>query len=135
MVEEFEKGHSVQLSDNFWSIDFDCHCQYQDCSHTLIDSDLIEGLDLLWERVGPIRVKWPTGGSAYRCSRHNKDIGGKPGSIHMLGKAADIKSQSVSIATLCFAADSIGLFKSGGIGRYATFVHLDVRGYPARWSG
>lgn len=32
-------------------------------------------------------------------------------------------------------AERVPAFAKGGIGRYATFTHLDTRGYRARWNG
>jgi len=58
----------------------------------------------------------------------------RPGSQHNLGKAADIKFTGIGISQLDRAATKIGFT---GIGRYSTFLHVDVRRPPgsrvSRW--
>jgi zinc D-Ala-D-Ala carboxypeptidase len=76
----------------------------------------------------PVRVT-----SGFRCTAHNRAVGGKPGSIHLLGKAADVVALKVKPSTVAFAAESIRAFANGGLGRYDTFTHVDVRGYRSRW--
>lgn len=93
-----------------------------------ISSKLYEVLDAIRESVGkPVRVN-----CAYRCPKHNKEVGGVPNSQHLYGIAADIAwdgmfdSDPVAIAEECGA---------NGIGLYSTFIHVDVRGEKARWNG
>ena len=63
------------------------------------------------------------------CKKHNKDIGGAVKSLHMRGKAADIVVKGVSPAKVQqYLKDHLG-----GMGKYKTFTHVDVRGYVARW--
>lgn len=133
MIEDFMKGISFKLSPHFNTSEFDCHCKLDTCKYTLVDSELIDGLELLRFKVGPIQVKWIGGGSGYRCSAHNKLIGGKPGSYHLLGKAADIRSLRSTPQELFRVAETIDHFKNGGMAYGRTFLHLDTRGYKARW--
>lgn len=61
--------------------------------------------------------------SAYRCDKHNLDVGGKPGSAHRHGKAADIEATNsrqrfIIVKSLIYAG-----FSRLGIGK--TFVHVD----------
>ncbi len=62
--------------------------------------------------------------SGYRCPKHNKDIGGRAASKHLLGRAVDI-GMTMS------EADQIRLLRScierglTGIGVRKTFVHFD----------
>ena len=69
--------------------------------------------------------------SAYRTPSHNQKVGGAENSQHLLGTAADIQIPGVSASTVADYADSLGV---GGLGRYATFTHVDVRAGHARWS-
>lgn len=128
MVKKYQKGTPEKLSSHFSTKEFDCHCQYPECTETLVDTDLVEALEILRSVTGPITLD-----DGYRCSRHNREVGGKPGSYHMLGKAADIKTP-FSPSTTANLAESVAAFLNGGIGRYKTFTHLDVRGHKSRWS-
>jgi uncharacterized protein YcbK (DUF882 family) len=74
--------------------------------------------------------------NAYRCPKHNKEVGGVPNSQHILGKACDIQVNDMSpkevfdtIATLI----EHGHISEGGLGLYNTFVHYDIRKTKARW--
>jgi len=126
MIEQFAKGEAFQLSKNFTSEEMDCHCAYADCLITYIDLELIDKLQQKREEWGvPIFIT-----SGFRCTRHNSEVGGKKGSLHLVGKAADIKAEGLEpwkVASLCEDFD--------GLGRYPTFTHVDVRGYKARWKG
>lgn len=134
MVNEYGKGLSIKLSPNFSTDEFDCRCDLPSCTYTLVDSDLIDALELLRAKVNaPIQVKWAGGGSGYRCSAHNKAVRGKAGSFHLLGKAADIRCVTLSSQALAGLAESVDHFKHGGIAYGFTFCHVDTRGYRARW--
>lgn len=74
--------------------------------------------------------------SAYRSPEHNASVGGSKNSQHLLGKASDIVIKGVSPDEVADAIEfliEMGLMKEGGIGRYNTFTHYDVRGTKARW--
>ena len=62
-------------------------------------------------------------------------VGGEPNSAHIDGLAADVTCPGVSTAALHQAALEV-IGQAGGVGYYPSlgFVHIDVRGYPARWS-
>lgn len=126
MIKEYPKDSEEQISEHFKASEFKCKCSRENCDHTLIDTDLVAYLEK--KRASfcqPIKIM-----SGFRCTAHNKEVGGKKGSIHMLGKAADIQVEDwkpEQVAVWCEDAD--------GMGRYPTFVHVDVRGYKARWKG
>ena len=131
-VKSYKKGNAVQLSTNFDSTEFDCHgsgC----CSLTLIDEKLVKYLQKIRDHFGkPINVS-----SAYRCSSHNKNVGGVTGSRHTKGEAADIYINGVAPAEIAKYAESIGIL---GIGLYETnadgfFVHVDTRTSKSFWYG
>jgi len=69
--------------------------------------------------------------SGYRCATHNKNVGGATNSQHLYGKAADIKVSGVSPSTVYSYANTI--FGDGGVGKYSTFTHVDIRNGRARW--
>lgn len=126
MIKKYDKLHDEQLSEHFWLREFHCLCTSAVCQNTYVDDDLISKLEELRTACGTIKIN-----DAYRCSKHNNEVGGKPGSYHLLGKAADIKTPLGAALTAMNAEN--GPFKNGGVGRYGTFIHVDVRGYKARW--
>lgn len=128
MVKEFQKDSEEQISEHFNVSEFKCKCSYSDCKITYLDMDLITYLENKRAEIGkPFSIM-----SGFRCTRHNADVGGKPGSIHMQGKAADI---TISGENMFKIADRFE--DADGLGRYPGrhFVHCDKRGYHARWTG
>jgi len=122
------------LTKNFSRREFFCHC----CSELPEDwtSDetppLVVALQELRGLAGaPITVV-----SGYRCPKHNREVGGAQNSYHVLGKAADIVIPGMSVQEIWALASGVAAFEEGGIGFYPDqgFVHVDVRGYMARWA-
>ena len=125
MIHEYVKGEKRKISDHFSTDEFDCHCKRSSCIVTYIDDDLINELEHLRDRL---EDKCITIVSGYRCAAHNLEVKGKPGSMHLIGKAADIEVEDVdpdNVARACEVFD--------GLGRYDDFTHVDVRGYCSRW--
>lgn len=122
------KGSELQLSENFNSKMFDCHCESPLCQVTLVDPALISGLEQLIEDVSEFKIN-----SAFRCAAYNAHVGGKLNSQHTLGKAADLSSEIATPREIKDALERIECFANGGLGLYDTFVHGDVRLKKARW--
>lgn len=123
-----------QIGRYFKEHEMECHCGK--CLKTIFDANLIRKLDALREDLGrPVVIN-----SGYRCKKHNDAVGGSPTSQHLLGKAADIKVDKCKIngkmlrkmtaAELLPYAEKHGF---DGIGLYSWGLHVDVRGYKARW--
>ena len=79
--------------------------------------------------------------SGYRTAAHNTKVGGAKSSQHLLGRAADIRVQGVSVEDVAAYAESL-MPDWGGVGRYpvkagraAGWVHMDTRADKARWKG
>lgn len=120
----YTKGKAVQLSKNFKSTEFDCKCSK--CKTTVIDSALVTLLQKIRDHFG----KAVTINSGYRCSSHNKEVGGARNSQHLYGKAADIVVKGVPSSLVYEYADSINV---KGLGKYNSFTHVDTRSKRARW--
>jgi len=125
MIYKLPKGSRRKLSRNFSADEFECHCGK--CRETIIDSDLIDGLQIVRDKIGmPVVVV-----SGYRCHAHNKKVGGVKNSQHLIGRAADIMVYSKTphrVAKLCQHFKGVGVYPKLG------FVHCDVRaGKRARW--
>lgn len=128
----YKKGQKTKLSENFNSLEFDCHgsgC----CSETIINPKLVEYVQKIRDHFG----KSITVTSGYRCPVHNKRIGGATGSRHSKGDAADIVVSGVAPREVAKYAESIGI---KGIGLYETnadghFTHVDTRDVKSFWYG
>ena len=99
---------------------------------TFVDSRLLLALEELRALLRqPIYIL-----SGYRTLEHNTAIGGSTNSQHLLGKAADIIVPELNIMQIAEEAIKVEAFRLGGVGLYPLekFVHLDVRGYMARWA-
>ncbi len=78
--------NNLKLTPNFSSKELICKCDYSDCNHSFINNDLVMDLQRLREYVRvPLFIT-----SAFRCQRHNKDVGGHDDSYHKKGHAVDI---------------------------------------------
>lgn len=116
-----------RLSEHFLNSEFICkHCEMLPGEG--IDMQLVYYLEILRHKLGdnPIRII-----SGYRCEAYNTKINGAKFSQHMLGKAADITIDNVSIIHIMAAANL--LFYADGVGRYDSFIHVDTRGTRTRW--
>jgi len=69
--------------------------------------------------------------SGYRTPAYNKKCGGATYSQHMLAKAADIQVDGLTPSQVYKICDKVN--PNGGVGKYASFTHVDIRGYRSRW--
>lgn len=123
----------MNLTPNFKLAEFACK------DGTLVPASLMPNiirlaveLQKLRDTIGkPIHIN-----SAYRTPTYNRKIGGAKNSMHVQGKAADITVKGMTSTELYdtiekLIAEKVVDFK--GVGVYDTFVHVDIRGYKARW--
>lgn len=93
---------------------------------------LMDNLDVLRRYLNaPIGIN-----SGYRSPAHNRAVGGKSNSMHLYGKAADIRSNTFKPKEIAAAIEKLikeGKMIQGGLGIYPTFIHYDIRGTKARW--
>lgn len=103
----------------------------------MVDEALTVVLQCIREHFGkPVTIT-----SGYRTAAHNAAVGGAKSSQHLLGRAADIRVQGVSVEDVAAYAESL-MPDWGGVGRYpvkagraAGWVHVDTRADKARWRG
>ena len=124
------------FSKNFSKSEFECRCGCE------MPDDVLENVKKLAEQLQIIRdyVQEPIIiNSAYRCLRHNKMIGSNDRSQHPKGKAADIvimdftPDETASVIENMLTNETLPSFHIGGLGRYNTFTHVDIRENDARW--
>mgnify|MGYP003626686017 FL=1 len=117
---------------NFHPSEFQCKC----CGtigneHTA--RHLAWSLQSIRNIVGPLVIN-----SAYRCPKHNATVGGAKNSQHLESAAADIVSPHSNVSPIALQDTLLGMMEhnsipNGGLGRYNTFTHYDIRLTPARW--
>ena len=102
----------------------------------MVDEALTVVLQCIREHFG----KAVTITSGYRTPEHNAAVGGAKSSQHLLGRAADIRVQGVSVEEVATYAESL-MPDWGGVGRYPVkagratgWVHVDTRATKSRWT-
>ena len=102
----------------------------------MVDEALTVVLQCIREHFGkPVTIT-----SGYRTAAHNAAVGGAKSSQHLLGRAADIRVQGVSVEDVAAYAESL-MPDWGGVGRYPVkagrangWVHIDTRQNKSRWT-
>ena len=123
----------MKLTTNFSKSEFDCKSG-ADMPQEVLNNvqKLVNQLQIIRNRVNvPIKIN-----SAYRSPEHNAKIGGVKTSQHLLGKAADIVIEGYTpdeTADLIEELIANGDILQGGLGRYDSFTHYDIRKSKARW--
>ncbi len=115
------------ISEHFLYSDFICPC----CDRIKIVPGLYQHIALM-EQMAELSGREILVTSGYRCKRHNREIGGAPGSWHLLF-ATDITvdgGDETALSELYNMAVDIGF---GGIGLYETHLHLDLRPDSVHW--
>ena len=116
--------NDIKISPHFKLSEFES----SDTKEVKIKKELIDKLEILRDKLEgkPLYIN-----SGYRTPEHNEAVGGADNSQHMKGTAADIrKVEGYTIDQMAELAEEAGF---SGIGKYYTFIHVDVRPYPARW--
>lgn len=120
---------------NFSKEEFRCKCRGKHCDGVVPHPDRIRFLAWCLQRVrdicGPIKIN-----SAYRCPGHNAAVGGAKNSQHLSCHAADIVCSNEPPDRVAIVVQELmegGIMPNGGLGRYNTFTHIDLRPTKARW--
>lgn len=123
----------MKLTENFSLSEFNKHGF--DMPQEVLDNIKMLAVQLEIIRAhfnAPIRIN-----SGYRNLEYNRNIGSKDTSQHIKGTAADIVIEGVTPDEVADAIEFLimeGMLKEGGVGRYNSFTHYDIRGIRARWN-
>lgn len=124
---EYKYGNKTQLTAHFNAKEFQCKCGK---NHSfLIDNDLLEKLEQLRDVLDCSKIIVNSG---YRCSEHDKAVGGNGVGQHTKGTAADIvcynqSGEIISSKFVCCAAQDLGFTGIANIDDSYTATHVDVR--------
>lgn len=121
------------MTKNFKKHEFECKCGCE------MPDDVYSNVIKLAGELQKLRDIFDvpfTPTNAYRCPEHNKAVGGVSKSMHLLGLAADLQIPEIEPHEVAGVIETLmdnGEILMGGVGRYNTFTHMDIRGYRARW--
>lgn len=115
----------MKLSEHFDLSEFACKCGCGGERAPEIAANLKRVAAMLEKIRAALGNKPITVTSGYRCTKHNARVGGKPQSLHLTGRAADIQVADLSPAEVQDKAEDVPEAK--GIGKHPKFTHLDVR--------
>ena len=128
------------LTKNFSRWEYECH-GLDCCGHSApVHPKLVSGMQKLADLVD---AKYGNGehipidlNSGFRCLKHNRHEGSNDTSEHPKATAADPETPNcMTSEEFAELAEQVPEFREGGIGIYATWIHVDVRdGAPARWT-
>lgn len=122
------KEGNMNVSKNFTVKEFACN---DGTDVILINPMLVNLLQTIRDHFNaPITIN-----SAYRTVAYNSRVSGSSSeSQHCNGNAADIVVKGVRPKDVADYVEKL-LANTGGVGRYTTFTHVDVRLVKARWNG
>ena len=120
----FSNDNGILLPVHFTIEEIECRCG---CGMR-VETDLITSLEMLRLLTGePLHIT-----SGARCPTYNKKIGGASKSRHLIGIAADMRTNSHSHEhAILRHAPALGF---NGIGVAEGWLHLDRRQKTARWT-
>lgn len=108
----------------FTDEELECGCG---CKMT-VDEKFLKKLHKFRDKIGiPFQIT-----SAARCKQHNRLVGGSVSSMHIKGRAVDIKwdhlTGSQKRKLLEYASKNMG-----GVGLHKVFLHIDDRDEKTMW--
>lgn len=131
---ETSAGSAAPTSSNFAISEFHCNDGTPVPEEFYSNlQDLMSNLEVLRAELDGNSIKINSG---YRSPAYNDSVGGASNSQHKYAKAADIVVSGYSpslVHTTIARLIREGKMKQGGLGKYNTFTHYDVRGTQARW--
>lgn len=131
---EYNYNDKTQLTEHFKVSEWKCKCGK---NHKIVIADTLPTLlESVMKKIGAVRGDIPSG---YRCSEHDKAVGGTGNDTHQ-GYACDIKftdkdGKVIDSKYVALALEDLGHqwgigYKCGGSNSY---THIDVK--PRKWYG
>ena len=107
-----------KVSEHFKASEFQCKDKTKGL---LVATELLETLEKIRNHFNaPVIIN-----SGYRTPSHNRKVNGSENSYHCKGMAADIVVKGHNSQEVAKYAD--GIMEQGGVIKYTTFTHIDVR--------
>lgn len=117
------KVNNLFVSPHFRLAEFQCRC----CGCVKLHPELLVKLERIREAWGsPLLLT-----SGFRCEKHNKNVKGVEGSLHLMGQAADIVVFQADQEKFIDAAKEAGFDQAIPYGA-RNFVHLGIFGGDER---
>lgn len=123
----YKSTDRTQLTTHFNVSEFKCKCGKN--HDTLLDIELVNKLEQLHKALSCSKIIVNSG---YRCSAHDKTVGGNGSGQHTKGTAADIvcygaDGKVISSKKVTCAAQDLGFGGVANINSSYTATHVDVR--------
>lgn len=127
MTNSYRFNDKSQLTPHFNVSEFRCKCGGN--HDTIINPELPEKLEQLYKNLDCSKIIINSG---YRCSQHDKTVGGSGGGHHVYGNAVDIVcydkgGKIISSKKVSCVAQDIGFGGIANIDSSYTATHVDVR--------
>lgn len=134
MIKTYPFTDNTQLTPHFNAHEFKCKCGK--VHDTLISEELVSKLEELYAKLNCSKIIVTSG---YRCSMHDRAVGGNGSGQHTKGTAADIccygqDGNPISSKLVCCTAQDLGFTGIANINSAYIYTHVDIRtGNP--WFG
>ncbi len=134
MIKTYPFNDTTQLSAHFNVSEFRCKCGK--AHDTLLSDELVEKLEQLYAALDCSKIIVTSG---FRCSMHDRTVGGSGTGQHTKGNAADIccygqDGQPISSKVVCCKAQDTGFRGIANITAAYQYTHVDVRP-NGKWYG
>lgn len=125
-VKTYKSNDTSKVTEHFKVSEFRCKCG--GAHDTLVSQELADKLEELRSKLNCSKIVINSG---YRCSKHDKAVGGSGSGQHTTGKAADIvcygaDGKVISSKIVTCAAQDIGFSGIANIDSTYTATHVDV---------
>ncbi len=127
MTKNYKCNYKIQLTEHFNVSEFRCKCG--GTHGTIINPELPEKLEKLFKALNCSKIIVNSG---YRCTSHDKTVGGSGSGHHVYGNAADIvcydqSGKIISSKKVSCVAQDVGFGGIANIDSTYTATHVDVR--------